>query len=105
MREKSHFITIGAAIVIGTISLLAAVAIFWILLPYILPLALDVLFLMVIFVALWTAIYIAAVTGIAMYYLFKPMKIEEKDKNYGIAKLKDSGSRRKGRSYRKRKKI
>lgn len=84
----------GAAL-LGLVTLAIAFIIFVFLLPYLLPLALGVILLVVIFLIIWAVLYAAVFVGVALYYLFKPMKVSRQDKGYTIDKAKEAGRREK----------
>jgi membrane protein implicated in regulation of membrane protease activity len=87
----------GAAL-LGLVTLVIAFVVFVFLLPYIIPLALGTVFLVVIFLALWGLTYVAMIIGAVIYYFFRPMKVSREDKGYSISKAKESGKREKGKT-------
>jgi hypothetical protein len=89
---------LAGAVTLGIVTLIVAFVIFTFLLPYLIPLALGTIFLVIAFLALWGITYAAAVIGAMIYYFFKPMKVSREDKGYSIAKTKEAGRREKGKS-------
>jgi hypothetical protein len=87
----------GAAL-LGIVTLVVAFVVFVFLLPYIIPLALGTVFLVVIFLALWGLTYLAMIIGAVIYYFFRPMEVSRKDKGYSIGKAEEAGKRQKGKS-------
>ena len=98
MPEKRYFLRMTGAFLLGIVALLVAGLVFLFLLPVLLPLAFGTLILVAIFLVVWAAVYVAMVIGVGIYYFFKPMKFEKKDKDYSIAKAEESGKREKGES-------
>ena len=85
----------GAAL-LGFVTLVIAFVIFTFALPYLIPLAFGTFILVLIFLAIWGITYVAIFLGVALFYLFKPMKVEKREKGYSIEKSKEAGRRQKG---------
>ena len=49
-------------------------------------------------VIIWIVLYVCAVIGVAVYYIFKPMQVSKKPGTYGLDKVKEAGKREKGKS-------
>jgi len=98
MAEKRYFFRLAGAFLLGIVALIFAGIAFLFLLPFIVPLALGTLILVLVFIFIWGIVYVAMVIGVAIYYFFKPMEFERKDKGYTIAKAEESGKREKGKS-------
>lgn len=99
MPEKKYFARLGGALLLGLFALAIAFIIFVFLLPYIIPLALGALFIVLIFIAVWAVVYAAMVVGVGIYYFVRhPMKWEKEDKGYTIDKSREAGRRQKGKS-------
>ena len=99
MTDGKYFLRLGGAFLLGMAALVIAGIIFFISLPFLLPLALGTLLLIIVFIAIWATVYVCVMIGVGIYYFFKhPTKWEKKDKGYTIAKAKESGRRQKGKS-------
>jgi membrane protein implicated in regulation of membrane protease activity len=98
MAEKGYFLRLTGAFLLGVVALIIAGLVFFLLLPVLIPLALGAFLIVAVFIAIWAGVYVAMVVGVAIYYFFKPMKFEKKDKGYSIAKAKEAGKREKGES-------
>jgi membrane protein implicated in regulation of membrane protease activity len=98
MPGAGYFGRMAGAALLGLVTLVAAFVIFTFLLPYLIPLALGTLFLVLVFLAIWGITYAAVFVGVFIYYLFRPMKVSREDKGYSIEKAKESGKREKGKS-------
>lgn len=98
MPEKRYFLRLTGAFLLGIVALLVAGLVFLFLLPVLLPLAIGAFIIISVFLVIWAAVYVAMVIGVGIYYFFKPMKFEKKDKDYSIAKTKEAGKRDKGES-------
>ena len=99
MPEKKYFVRLAGAAMIGIVSLILAGIIFFLLLPFFIPLAVLFslgLMAILIFVAIWGVIYIAMFIGTALFYLTKPMNVK-KTGTYTINKTKEAGRRQKSR--------
>jgi membrane protein implicated in regulation of membrane protease activity len=98
MPEKRYFLRIAGAFLLGIFALVIAGIVFLLALPVLLPLALGGLVIALVFVLIWAIAYVAMVIGVAIYYFFKPMTYERKDRGYTIRKAKEAGRREKGES-------
>jgi membrane protein implicated in regulation of membrane protease activity len=98
MPEKRFFFRLAGAFLLGIVAFIFASFVFFLVLPVFIPLAFGALVLALIFVFIWSVVYVAMVVGVAIYYFFKPMTFEEKDKDYTIAKAEEAGRREKGES-------
>lgn len=98
MPEKRYFLRLTGAFLLGIVALLVAGLVFLFLLPVLLPLALGVFLIVAVFMVIWAVVYVAMVIGVGIYYFFRPMKFEKKDKDYSIAKAEEAGKREKGES-------
>ncbi|MEE9322919.1 MAG: hypothetical protein V3U72_00080 [Candidatus Aenigmarchaeota archaeon] len=98
MAEKGYFLRLTGAFLLGIVALVFAGLAFLFLLPLLVPLAFGSLILVMVFIFIWGVIYIAMVIGVAIYYFFKPMRVEKVDKGYSIAKAEEAGKREKGKS-------
>lgn len=97
MAEKRYFLRLTGAFLLGIVALIIAGFIFLFLLPFIIPLALGLIIVVLVFVLIWAVVYVAMVIGVAIYYFFRPMKFEKKDRGYSIAKAEEAGKREKGK--------
>jgi len=100
MPEKRYFLKLTGAFLLGIIALVIAGIIFILIYPYLLVAAFGMFLLLVIFLAIWAAVYIAMVIGVTIYYLFKPMKVSKK-KGYSITRAREAGRRQKGATRKK----
>ena len=98
MAEKRYFLRLAGAFLLGIVALIIAGLAFLFLLPLLIPLALGAFILALVFILIWAVVYVAMVIGVAIYYFFRPMTFEKKDKDYTIAKAKEAGRRQKGKS-------
>ena len=108
MPDLGYFGKLTGAVVLGLVTLLLSALAVLVLLPYLIPL-LSVLLpflagasLMVFAVLIiWTAVYISALIGIFIYYIFKPMNVKKRGKGYSISGAREAGKRRKGNTRKK----
>lgn len=89
---------LAGAVLLGLVTLVFAFIAFVFLLPYLLPMALGLGFLAVIFLSIWGIAYAAAILGAMIYYLFRPMRVSRRDKGYSISKAREAGRRQKSKS-------
>jgi membrane protein implicated in regulation of membrane protease activity len=101
MPEGRYFLRLGGAFVLGIIAIIIAVILFFLFLPWILAFAVGTIMLVFVLIVIWVIVYAAIFIGVAIYYFFKPMKVEKKDKGYSISKAKEAGKRQKGKSKKK----
>ncbi|HDI12734.1 MAG TPA: hypothetical protein ENF64_01305 [Hadesarchaea archaeon] len=105
MPSAKFILKLGGAFLIGTVTIIIAALVFVLALPHILPVlesvatgALLVLLGILVFIALWAAIYLLASLGVAIYYAVKhPMKVSEAPKHYSLSQASEAGRRRKGK--------
>jgi len=98
MVRAKFFLSLGGAFLLGILAIIAAVVILLLLLPYIIGFALVSMMLFFIFVLIWAVVYVAMVIGIAIYYIFKPMKVTKEKKQYTVSRTKEAGRREKGKT-------
>ena len=100
MPEKKYFVRLFGAFAIGLVSLIIAGIVFFLLIPFFIPLALLLALGVVavfIFILLWLFIYLLIFLGTALYYLSKPMEFKKKGR-YSIRRTREAGRRQKGRT-------
>ena len=93
----------GGAVLLGLAVLAAAVVIFILAMPYILPFFMAMLPGMIVvavaiiaIIVIWAVLYFAALIGIAIITFFKnPAHVSNVDKGYTIGKSKEAGRREK----------
>ncbi|NIO23181.1 MAG: hypothetical protein GTN38_04115 [Candidatus Aenigmarchaeota archaeon] len=98
MAEKRYFLRLTGAFLLGIVALIFAGFVFLFLLPFLVLPALGALVVVLVFILIWAVVYVAMVIGVGIYYFFKPMRFEEKDRGYSIAKAEEAGKREKGKS-------
>jgi hypothetical protein len=69
-----------------------------------LPFLVGTLLFIVAVIVVWIIIYIAAVIGVALYYIIMhPMTVSQKPGTYSVDKAKEAGMREKGDTEEKKK--
>ena len=104
MPERGFFLRMTGAFLLGAVTLVIAIAVVFLLAPYILPFlavllpfVVGALLVVVAVVIVWALIYICAMIGVAIYYVVKhPAEVNRKSKGYDLDKVKESGKRQKG---------
>ena len=103
MPEKSYFLRLSGAFLVGVAALAAAIVLVFLLSPYILPfiaallpfLAGSLLFVVAV-VVIWVLIYFFAMLGVAIYYAVKhPAEVNSESKGYELKNVSESGRREK----------
>ena len=104
MPEKRFFLKLGGAFLLGLLTFLVSIFLLILFFPLIssfitsiFPWAVGSALVIISFFILWAIVYSITGIGVAIYYLFKPMKIKKKGK-YDIEKAKEAGRRQKGKS-------
>lgn len=102
MPNLGYFGKLAGATILGLATLVAAIVIAFLLLPYMIPLFSAALpFLTGIALALiavlviWALLYVSAMIGVIIIYLFRPMKVVKEGKGYSISGAKEAGMREK----------
>jgi cytochrome c-type biogenesis protein CcmE len=104
MAEKKFYLKLTGAFLLGVAALIIALIIFFVALPVIFLVsiaALGVLVAIVVFIIIWAFVYAMMVLGTAIYYFFKPMKVQEKG-TYTIDATQEAGMREKGQTKKKK---
>ena len=103
MPNLGYFGKLTGAALLGFVTLLLAAVAVFLLLPYIIPLfsvlmpfIQGVMLIIAAVLIVWMAVYISAFIGIFIYYIFRPMKVEKKEKGYSILGAREAGRREKG---------
>lgn len=102
MAEKRFFLRLAGAALLGVVALAIAGILFLFFLPWLLLAAVGVFILLAIFLVMWVTVYAVMFVGVAIYYIFKPMRVSKKKGKYGLKRIKEAGKRQKGKT-RKRK--
>ena len=105
MPEGRYFFKLAGAALLGIVALAIAGILFVLTLPFWFALAVGVFaafILLGILLAIWAAVYMAMFIGVAIYYVFKPMKVSKKKKGYTVARAREAGRRQKGATRKRR---
>lgn len=103
MPDLGYFGKLTGAALLGLVTLLLAAVAVFLLLPYIVPLfsvlmpfVQGVMLIIAAVLVIWAGLYVSAFIGVFIYYIFKPMKVEKKEKGYSISGAREAGRREKG---------
>lgn len=110
MPEKSYFLKLTGATLLGLATLAVAALAVFLLSPYILPFFTSIApflvgaaLIIVAILVIWMVLYAAAMVGVFLIYIFKPMKVNDRSGSYSMDTVKESGKREKGDSKGKKK--
>lgn len=88
---------------LGLAVIIAAVIVTFFALPYLVPFFASLLpfmagaaLVVIAFIAVAIAVYVIAMLGVVVQYLFKPVQVSKQAKGYGIARVSEAGLREKG---------
>jgi len=95
MAEKGYFLKLGGIFLLGLVSLIIGGILFFLLLPFIVLIGAGILFLTLVFLAVWIVIYVSMLVGAAIVYFLKPMKVSKKPGTYSLKRTKEAGRRKK----------
>lgn len=73
----SEFLKVSAIVVLGIISLIIAIPLFFFILPFIIVAAVGLLLLSIIFIVLWLIIYAILIVGAIIVHWFKPAEVKK----------------------------
>ena len=92
-------------VLLGALTLAVAAAAVMLASPFILPFVAGLfpfligsLLMIAAVIGVWFALYLCAIIGAAIYYIFRPMQVSRKPGTYSIKKTVEAGRRGKGES-------
>ncbi len=111
MPSGGYFLKLTGAVLLGLVTLAIAAVLVFLLAPYIipffvglLPFLVGTLVFIVAVIVVWVIIYVAAVIGIALYYvIMHPMTVSQQPGTYSLDKAKEAGMREQGDTKKKKK--